>query len=144
VADHGHREGQRRRPGDVPAGDRGPGLGGQGDHPVEQPQALPLAEVGRDPEHDVGLAGLGPHRRQVGERGGQRLAPDRRQVGVLAAEVHPLDHGVDRGRGGAAGDGDRGVVAGAEPDAGPGGGEALAHLGQQLELTHRLMFAPRT
>ena len=47
---------------------------GERDHPVEQLEAAVLVEVGRDAEDDVGLARLGAHRGQVGERGGQRLA----------------------------------------------------------------------
>ena len=99
-----------------PPARRRPGRRGQLDHPVEQLEAAVLVEVGGDAEHDVGLARLGAHRGQVGERRGERLARrSARRPARVAAEMDALDERVDRGRGGAAGDGDRGVVAGAEP-----------------------------
>ena len=54
-----------------------------------------------------------------------------------------LDERVDRGRGGAAGDGDRGVVAAAEPHPRARRRQALAQLRQQLELAHRLTIPNR-
>ena len=111
-------------------------------HAVEQLEAAVLVEVGGDAEDDVGLAGLGAHRRQVGERRGQRLVADLGQARLLAAEVDAVDEGVDRGRGGAAGHGDRGVVAAAEADPRARGGQPFPYPRQQLELAHR-PFRPR-
>ena len=113
------------------------GLLGQRGDPVEQLQAAVLAEVLGNAEYDVGLSRLGAHRRQVGERRGQRLARRSARGSVLAAKVDSVDEGVDGGRGGPAGHGDRGVVTGAEPDSRPGGRKPLPHPRQQLELAHR-------
>ncbi len=54
----------------------------------------------------------------------------------LAAEVNAVDEGVDRGRRGAAGHGDRGVVAAAEADTRPVRGQPLPYPRQELELAH--------
>ena len=82
-------------------------------------QRVVLVEVLGHAEHAVGLTRPAPHRREVGERGGERPAADLRRATAAAAEVDPVDDRVDRGRGRAAGDGDRGVVAAAQnrPDA---------------------------
>ena len=136
VAGHGHGEGEDRRPGQVAAGDRRAGLGRDRRHPLAQLEQLRLAHALGRAEHDVGLARLCPHRRQVRERGGERLAADLAQRGGLAAEVDALDQRVDRGRDRAARHRDRRVVAAAEHEARARRRQPLAKQRQQLELTH--------
>ena len=73
------------RAAEVAAGDRDAvALGGLGD-PVGQLEQALVGRLGGRPSGDVGLAGLGAHRGEVGERRGQRLAPDRGQAGTRAA-----------------------------------------------------------
>ena len=61
---------------------------------------------------------------------------------AVAAEVDALDERVDGGRGGAAGHGDRRVVAAAEANPRPAGGQPLPNPRKQLELAHRPIVAP--
>ena len=68
---------------------RRPGLGGGGGEPVDELEAIVLVEVVGHTEQDVGLAGLGAHRREVGERDGERLAADRSEDAVSRRKWTP-------------------------------------------------------
>ena len=76
------------------AGAQREGVGG-----AHELQRTPLAEVGRKSQHQVRLAGVGAHRREVRERGRERPVPDLVRGGapVPEAEVDAVDHRVDRG-----------------------------------------------
>ena len=93
-----------------------------------------------DRERDVGLAGVGGHRRDVGERGGQRAVPDvlEPRRAVTEQEMHALGHRVDaRDREGARAD-DRGVVADPADHARRARLHELLEGRDQLELAHRM------
>ena len=102
-----------------------------------------LVEVGGDAEDDVGLARLGAHRRQVGERGGERLVADLRRGWLgsrrkwtpstrASTEVAVAPPGT--------------VTAASSPlprrTRGPGCGQPLPYPRQQLELAHARRFSP--
>ena len=95
LADRGHGDDQRRRPGDVAPGHRHTVLGGDLGHAVGELQELGFGARLRHPELDVGLGGRRPHRGQVGERDGERLAAHLAELERRQLEVHPLDQGVD-------------------------------------------------
>ena len=101
------------------------------------------ADVRRDAECDVGLAGLGAHRREIRQRGRERAVPDVRggRPRRVEPEVDALDHRVD------ARDGERGGRARRRRRPRPSArsrSERGAHQplegGDQLELTGGRMF----
>ena len=137
VADRGHGHRQHRRAGDVAADHAGAGAAREaGDALGEAEAELLLAFALGQADDDVGLAGLGAHRREIAERRRQRLVADRLGREFRQREVDSLDDRVDAGRGRAERLGDGGVVAGADPHPRALARQHLPQLLQEAEFAH--------
>ena len=76
-----------------------------------QRERLRVGQLGRQHHPEVGLAGRGAHRGEVGQRGGERAVADVGRRGLAEPEVGAVDHDVDGRDGERVAADDRGVVA---------------------------------
>ena len=82
-----------------------------------QRERLRVRQRGRQHHAEVGLARRDAHRREVGQRGGQRAVADVGRRRLAEPEVRPVDHHVDGRDGERVAADDRGVVADPAHDA---------------------------
>ena len=110
--DDRHRDEPDRRGDDVASGDGHPRGGGEcvgAAHQLERRRGI---EAAADAQRDVGLAGVGAHRREVGERACERPVAGIGGGHPVEAEMLVLDHRVGRDDGALpAHPYDRGVIA---------------------------------